>query len=181
MTTTRIPILVLGLLYLAFVVCLVLTADALPERVATHFDLQGRANGWMTRSAHLRFIAAFGLALPLVILGICVALRFAPNSSFNIPHREYWLAPERRAETLAFISRHSVWLACETMAFITGVHLLVVYANRQVPPQMPLAPLLTWAGCLTVGIGFWALVMIRHFKRRHLPEQSEPSSGKVIY
>ena len=103
--------------------------------------------------------------LPLVVTGVCFALRFAPDTSINIPNREFWLAPERRAETISFVFRHSLWLACGTVAFVTGVHLLIVQANRQIPPQLPLAPILAWAGCLIVGIAVWAVLMFRHFKR----------------
>jgi uncharacterized membrane protein len=175
MKTRRTPTLAFSFLYLVFLGCLVLTAGSLPERVATHFDLGGQPNGWMDRSTHLAFIAGFGLVLPLVIVVVCFALRFAPDSSINIPHRECWLAPERRAETISFVFRHSLWLACGTVAFVTGVHLLIVQANRQIPAQLPLAPILAWAGCLIVGIAVWAGLMLRHFKRppgsRQLPGQ----------
>lgn len=164
METPRTPTLVLGFLYIVFIGCLALTAGSLPERVATHFDLSGQPNGWMSRSTHLAFIAGFGLVMPLVVVGVCFALRFAPESSINIPHRKFWLAPERRAETISFVFRHSLWLACGTVAFVTGVHLLVVQANSQIPAQLPLAPILAWAGCLIVGIAVWAGLMLRHFK-----------------
>ena len=165
MKTPRLLTLVLAFSYLLFVGCLALTAGNLPERVATHFDLSGQPNGWMSRSTHLVFIGGFGLVLPLVLVGVCFALRFAPDSSINIPNRAFWLAPERRAETIAFVFRHSLWLACGTVAFVTGVHLLIVQANRQTPVQLPLAPILAWAGCLIVGIAVWAGLMLRHFKR----------------
>ena len=35
------------------------TSDQLPERVATHFDARGRADGWMTRGDHARFMVGF--------------------------------------------------------------------------------------------------------------------------
>lgn len=165
MKTARTPTLVLGVLCLAFIGCLALTADSLPERVATHFDLSGQPNGWMDRFTHLAFFGGFGLVLPLALVGVCFALRFAPDSSINIPNREFWLAPERRAKTISFVFQHSLWLACGTVAFVTGVHLLIVQANSQIPAQLPLAPILAWMGCLIVGIAVWAGLMLRHFKR----------------
>jgi hypothetical protein len=175
MKTTRTPTLVLGFLYLVFIGCLALTAGSLPERVATHFDLSGQPNGWMDRSTHLAFMAGFGLGLPLVVVGVCFALRFAPDSSINIPHREFWLAPGRRAQTISFVFGHSLWLVCGTVAFVTGVHLLIVQANRQIPAQLPLAPILAWAGCLMVGIAIWAGLMWRPF--RH-PADPKPLPGQ---
>ena len=164
MKILRTPTLALGFLYLVFISCLVLTSGSLPERVATHFDLSGQPNGWMSRSTHLAFIGGIGLVVPLVVVGVCFALRFAPDSSINIPNRAFWLAPERRTETIAFVFRHSLWLACETIAFVTGVHLLIVQANLQVPARLPLAPILVWAGCQIVGVAVWAVLMIRYFR-----------------
>ena len=164
MKTYRVPALVLGFLYLAFVAALALTADQLPERVATHFDHLGHPNGWMSRSTHLTFIAGIGLGLPVVIAGICFAMRYMPASSFNLPNRDYWLAPERRAQTMAFFFRQALWLAGEIVVFVTGVHFLVVYANRQIPVQLPLVPILAWAGCMIGGVAIWALTLVRHFK-----------------
>ena len=162
--TSRTPTLVLAFLYLLFIACLALTAGNLPERVATHFDLNGQPNGWMSRSTHLAFIGGIGLVLPLIVTGVCFALRFAPDTSINIPNREFWLAPERRKETISFVFQHSLWLACGTVAFVTGVHLLIVQANRQIPVQLPIAPILAWAGCLIVGVTVWAVLMVRYFR-----------------
>lgn len=44
----------------------------LPERVATHFDLHGNPNGWMSRPWAATFLPAFGLLLWAIV-------RFAPR------------------------------------------------------------------------------------------------------
>ena len=165
MKSAGFPASLVGVLYLLFASCLLLTAKDLPDRVATHFDHKGRPNGWMSRNTHLAFIAGFGLAVPLVVAGAGLLPRFLPARSFNIPHRDYWLAPERKAETVSYLFRHSLWLACGILVFIAGVHLLVVHANRQQPVHLPPVPILAWAGCLIVGLALWAIIMLRHFKR----------------
>lgn len=40
-----------------------LVRDRLPERVATHFDFRGNADGWMARDAALLLLPTIGLAL----------------------------------------------------------------------------------------------------------------------
>jgi uncharacterized membrane protein len=65
--TLRAPLLVLGLFYVCFLGCLAASNTQLPGRVATHFDASGQPNGWMSRTAHLRLMIAFGLGFPLFV------------------------------------------------------------------------------------------------------------------
>ena len=67
--------------------------------VASHFDSAGQANAWMPRSTYWLLSIAVGMGLPAFIIGGGYVLRFLPVSLLNIPHRDYWLAPERREET----------------------------------------------------------------------------------
>src|SRR6266568_3055820 len=111
MKSWRMPALLFGGLYLAFLGYLTYSAEHLPERVATHFDGAGHPNGWMSRSALLKGGAAFGLAFPLLVVGICALVRFLPAAAINLPRKEYWLAPERRGETNSYFLFHAWWLA----------------------------------------------------------------------
>ncbi|OQW97948.1 MAG: hypothetical protein BWK77_00430 [Verrucomicrobia bacterium A1] len=64
------PYFVAVLLYLAFSGFLALTAPELPDRVATHFGMEGAANDWMNRPSYLAFVAAFPLLLGVLFAGI---------------------------------------------------------------------------------------------------------------
>src|SRR4051812_3401648 len=124
MRTTRTPAILLAFLYVCFLTYLISSAPQLPDKVATHFGAGGRPDGWMSRTAHLLFMAAFGLAFPFFLVGLFYILRFMPDSSFNLPRRDYWLAPERRAETFAYLLRHSLWFACLAVCLVIGLHFL---------------------------------------------------------
>src|SRR5712675_1010261 len=102
MKTTRIPALVFNLLLLGYLVFLFCTVALLPQRMATHFDINGQPNGWMTRSSAVLLQGIVGLLLPLIIVGIFFVIRFAPARLINLPHRDFWFAPERRDETCAY-------------------------------------------------------------------------------
>ena len=71
----------------------------LPPRVASHFDAQGRADGWSTKGEMV------GMALvTLVVVAATLAMMwllayYAPPSLINLPNKDYWLAPERQADT----------------------------------------------------------------------------------
>jgi uncharacterized membrane protein len=165
MKTLRAPVIILALLYVCFVASVFLSAPQLPERVATHFGGSGQPNGWMSRSSHLLFTGIFGFAFPLFAVAIGFLLRFAPGYTFNIPRRDYWLAPERRSETNAYLLRHSLWFACMAVCFVFGVHLLIVQANSQTQVQLSTPLILGLAGSFIAGIAVWVISMIRHFMR----------------
>ena len=84
----------------AYVVALAWAALVLPERVPSHFDAAGRVDDWSSRTATLLFWVAVGL---VVLAGIPLLARLVSAGDgtwVNMPQRskDYWFAPERRAE-----------------------------------------------------------------------------------
>jgi uncharacterized membrane protein len=165
MKTTRAPALVLGVLYLCFFGYLASSIPHLPKRVATHFDGSGLPNGWMSRSAHLRLMVVFGLAFPLLAPGIVYASRFLPDWFFNIPHRDYWLAPARRNETAAYLFRQSLWVASLALCFVIGINYSIVQANSLAQAHLSTLLIVILNGCVLAGVAIWAVSLFRHFNR----------------
>lgn len=165
MRSCRIPTVVLILLYGVFLAYWAWSGTQLPERVASHFNGSGEPNGWMSRSASQSFMLMFGFAFPLFIIGLCFAVRFLPSSVVNIPNRQYWLAPERKAQTGDFLVCHSVWMACLMVGFVTGIQYSIVQANRQSPAHLPWIVLLQVLVPFITGTVIWALVLLRRFRR----------------
>lgn len=164
MNTLPLRIGLLVVLYISFGVSLFESASMLPERVATHFNAAGAANGWMSRTDHLALISGFALAFPLFLIGICWSIRFLPAGLVNIPHREYWLADERRNETASYLVRHSVWFACLALGFVIGLHWLIVLSNQRQPPQLPIAWVLGVVGPFLAGVAAWVICLVRRFR-----------------
>ena len=158
-------VLILVVLYQCFLGCWVWSGSQLPERVATHFNSAGEANGWMSRSGHQMFMLVFGLAFPMGIVLLSYATRFLPRGMVNIPHRDYWLAPERRRETSSYLAHHSLWLACLAVCFVIGLEFSIVQANRQHPPHLSLSALLAVVVPFLAGTMIWVLIVMRHFRR----------------
>jgi uncharacterized membrane protein len=152
----------LVVLYLAGVVA---TVPLLPERMATHFNAAGQADGWMTRSGYLAFNATLGVALPLFILLIVYLSRFLPASLVNIPHREFWLAPERRALAQTALLDHSFWLACLMVAFFAALHAVTIVANRRTPAALPNTVFFPVLGAFLLGTGLWIYFLYRKFRK----------------
>jgi ABC-type Fe3+ transport system permease subunit len=171
LSSTRARLFCLVLLHLGFLGYVGLSTGQMPERVASHFNAAGEPDSWMTRAVHLQFMAVFGTAFPVAILVICYLVRFLPDGLINIPHREYWLAPERRLRTVEDLFRHSVWFACLGVGFMGGVHFLVLRANTRHPPHLSVTLLLAVTGCFIVGLLWWIVTLLRHFR---LPPPENP-------
>ncbi len=126
-------------LFLLLLACaalfIVFTGQALPPFVASHFSGSGLANGSMARGTYLIFMCSVASGVPLVIAGLqALLIRRAPE--IKIPNRDYWLAPQRKDMTLAFLDAHSRRFAVLLAVFLCLVHWLVVQANQVQPPHL---------------------------------------------
>jgi hypothetical protein len=162
MKSTTAPIALLVVLFAGYVAFVLLSTAALPERVATHFDLAGNANDWMSRRQHLAFMLVLGTAYPLVLAGSGLFVRVVPDEFFNLPRRAYWLAPERRAETVGYITRHMLWLSCLAVLFVAGLQYSIFQANHVAPARLSIWWL---AGSFLAATLVWAALLVRHFYR----------------
>lgn len=141
-------------------------ASQLPEKVATHFNLSGTANGWMTKRQHLLFTSSFGIGLPLVLVGIFAFVSLLPARLVNIPNREYWLAPERKAETCAWLQEQGVWLACVMVCWMGGLNYFTTKANTLQPPHMDIAQMGWLLFVPVIYVIFFVVQTFRRFKKR---------------
>jgi len=163
MKSTRVPLILLGLVYLALAASLVYAAGEMPPRVATHFNAAGQPNGWMSREADLWFAALFGALFPLALIGVFALIRYLPKSLVNLPHKEYWLAPEHLGETCAALLRFGVWLACVSLLFFTILHLLIVESNRSPQPHLPPAQAFGLLGAYLAAVLAFVVLLYRRF------------------
>jgi serine/threonine protein kinase len=170
------------ILYAAYVAMVLATIDTLPARVATHFGFEGRADGWMSRSGYQLFELAFPLGIALILTGVSALVRFIPAQFVNLPRKDYWLVPERRALTAAMIRSRMTWLACLMTLFFGGLHMLTLEANRVQPPQLPMGGLLMIMMFFLISLMLWVILLLMRFAEtgegsRHVPQHS-PSVEK---
>ena len=78
---------------------------SLPERVASHFDAAGRPDGWMSRDAFATTLVLVYALLGGGFLLLPRVLARLPDSMVNVPNKTHWLAPPRRAASLARLGR----------------------------------------------------------------------------
>jgi len=163
MKKNAVPIAVLGLLCAGYLIFIAGSTSLLPERVATHFGGGGEANGWMSRTTDLAFLGGLGVGLPLFFIVLSLLTGLVPARFVNLPHREYWLSPERREQTRAYVSRQMIWMGCLMVLFLAGIHYLTILANRATPPHLPTGLFLALTGGFLFGVVGWSFVFTRHF------------------
>ena len=140
-------------------------ASKLPGVLATHFGGLGLPNGWQTHSA---FFATelFVVALATLIgFGVPALLGVIPVSLINVPNKEYWFAPDRRENTLAYFRMSFAWFGCALLAFLIFVNELVFRANLQTPRRLNNTAFVI---ALFAFLGFtaiWTINLIRRFAR----------------
>jgi uncharacterized membrane protein len=147
-------------LYLLFFVTLIVTAPQLPPRVAQHFNAAGQANGWASPTTYVVLMVLFGVLFPLLLPAILWLVGDLPDRSLNVPRRDYWLTPEHRAELREILLSRALWLACLEISFVTGIHLLVVEANRRQPPHLPGMAFGLLLAAFLAAIGVWGALLV---------------------
>ena len=137
----------------------------LPERMASHFNASGMPNGWMPKSG-------FFLVYLFVISAACSVEFLVPRSiakrsdrRINLPNKEYWLAPERRAETFAFFDKFFAWYGCAFLFLEVCVLELALQANFQTPPVLPTGPVVTLLVAFVVFNIGGVIAFYRRFSR----------------
>lgn len=98
----------------------------LPERVASHFDLYGRPNGWTSKGVFIVTYAVTVLFMALMYACIKYALPTMPDSLINMPNKNYWLSPERRSESINIIMGYMTVFCSATLFFLMGTMHLVI-------------------------------------------------------
>ena len=139
--------------------------DTMPERVAIHFRASGEADGWTTHSGYRSFILTFVIGLPVILVGLMAGLPHLTNGAGQIPNSAYWFAPERRQMTLTFLTRHSCWLGCLTVAVTYGLHVAILRANAVSPPTLAIDRFFAMVIVYLCGLGWWTMTLMRHFRR----------------
>ncbi len=153
--------------YLAMAVAawfVIRTGGAMREVVATHFGASGEPNGYMPRVSYVRFMLIFVVLLPLALNFLIARVLGLPAARINIPHREYWLAPERRYETVVRLQRHMKFFGVLLAAFLCYVHWQVVQANTHAPPVLDSGRFSTGLATFMAALIAWIVILRRDFR-----------------
>ena len=141
-----------------------LTSLSLPEVTASHFVASGAANGFMPKHIYTRFMLGLMVMLAVLIAYLPGLTMHSPNARINIPHRDYWLAPERREATVQYLCQSMKVPSMLLIAFLCYVHWLVVKANTLSPPLIPPQAIIPAIVLLILAMLFWSWYLVKPFR-----------------
>jgi hypothetical protein len=160
MTTVMSLVLIAGAALFVWV-----TSQTLPAIVASRFAASGVANGFMSSGIYVSLMLALVVVLPLLLIFLPNLVFRRPGVTINVPHREYWLAPERYNSTIDYLCRHSARMGVWLMVFLSYVHWLVVRANAVNPPNLSSSWFIAGLLVFTVFTAAWGWVLFAHFRK----------------
>lgn len=165
MDNPRVPRMLYSLLILVCFLMMAYYYPQMPRRMASHFAADGRANGWQSREA-------FFVLMILVSASSAVVCFLAPrqiaakaNARINLPNRDYWLAPERREETMRFIAATMAWFGCGILFVLISGTFLALQANLAPDHRFNSQALLVVLGGFLAGLVSLLVRLVRHFQK----------------
>ena len=123
------PILLIVVAILITIALAVYYYPQLPDRVASHFGIDGKPNGWMNKSGFIGTMLGLQIGMAIFMWALTRVIRKMPISMVNIPHREYWLHEDRADETLAWLGGNLNWVNAATCFFLTLIFQTTIEAN----------------------------------------------------
>ena len=134
-----------------------------PGRVPSHFDAAGHPNAWSSRDEFFVMQVGVTLLIAALFVAIPALLKFTPAGLINLPNKSYWLAPERREETMERLASSFEIFACATVLFLLVLFELTSLASRG--GDLPTNTFLPVLGAYLVFSVGWTVALIRTFAR----------------
>jgi hypothetical protein len=165
MSNTRLPNSIFFILVALGAVQLFYYSPRLPRMVGSHFGTRGVANDWQPKT--LFFCIELGIIVLAIVVsfGIPRIIEVLPVSLINLPRKEFWLSPDRRAETLLYLRVWNAWFGCALLAFLLFVMELVFRANLHNPPQLSNAAFIPALGAFAVFDTILIVRLVLHFSK----------------
>lgn len=120
-------------LYVCLIVIAVVQAayyhPRLPDTVASRFGFSGEPVGYMSKGSMVASQVGVVVFVAALFLAVDFIMPRVPDSLVSLPNKDYWLAPERRAQTHAAISSSMLWIGCATIVFMLGAFQTGIRAN----------------------------------------------------
>jgi uncharacterized membrane protein len=150
----------------AYVVVLVWSALVLPDRVPAHFDAGGQADDWASRTATIVFWVVMGLVV-LVAMPALTRLAVSGDGTWvNMPRRskEYWFAPERRAEFRVRFGDDLEGFAALTGVLMTGALVLTTWVATTGRDGAPWWAFAVPTAAYVVATVVWTVRLLRAYR-----------------
>jgi len=176
MNDPRIPRIVYGFLLAIGVLDGVRRYPLLPARMASHFGPHGEVTNWQSREQFfMTMLVVVGLSF---VAGFVVPrlIGVLPANMVNLPQKAYWLAAERREETLRYLSMKMGWFACAVLFLLLFVAAEAINANMPSHGQFAIGATFAVLCGFVAFMGIWTILLLRHFNR--IPKPAFPEKRR---
>ncbi len=110
------------ILTLLYLILIGWTHFRMPETIPVHFNGAGDADRWSSKGEFTAIMGVIGLLMFFVFAGTAVSFHRIPNRYWNLPNRDYWLADDRREETIATLNVYYLAMGIATLVLLLYVH-----------------------------------------------------------
>lgn len=155
---------------LALLICIVEMArlwGISPSQMAAHFNISGEPDRFVSKPEFFWFQIQTLFIVVLISLPLLILTLLIPPNLINMPNREYWLAPERKDETLGRISDFGSALFGVILLTILTAFDISVYANLQTPVHFNAGLM---GVVMVIAFGIIILMLVRLIMSFRLPE-----------
>ena len=136
----------------------------LPETVASHYGPSGSADGWSSKTTFL----VLYIGLVCFMAGLFALLprwvRRLPTSMINIPNKDYWLAPERREQTMQRFADQMLSFGIAVVLVLIVIFQLVFTANLPGSQGFSTTTMAIILGGFLLGVLVWTVRMLRAYR-----------------
>ncbi len=150
----------------AYVVALVWAALVLPARVPSHFDGSGQVDDWSSRTSMLVFWVVVGV---VVLVGIPLLTRLVSAGDgtwVNMPQRskDYWYAPERRAEFRTRLQDDIEGFTAITALLLVGALAMTTWVATTGRDGAPWWVFVVPMGLYLLATAVWTVRLLRKYR-----------------
>ncbi len=158
--------LALAVVATTYVLALVWAALVLPEQVPAHFDAAGRVDDWSSRGGILVFWAAVGLVVLVGIPALTRVLTVGDGTWVNMPRatKDYWFAPERRAEFAVRFQDDMEAFSALTGALLVAGLALTTWVGTTGRDAAPWWAFVIMVGAYVVLAAVWTVRLLRAYR-----------------
>jgi len=139
----------------------------LPDRVASHFNGSGAADGWMSRDANFLLSAGLLVGLTAMFYFLGVMMQRLPQRWINLPNKYYWFAADRDRATRLHLANWSRIFGALLNLFLIFIFHQVFLANISNPVAMDNTVMFAGlAVYLAISLGSVVVLLLRFARTR---------------
>lgn len=137
----------------------------LPDMIASNFDGAGEANGWSSKNSFFALYGGLAALFAATFILLPRSLARIPVAFISMPNKEYWLAPERQAETLECIIYQMLIMGNAVLIFLICIIQLVLAANVDGTSRISSGTMWILLGGYLAFTAVWTIKFLTRFSK----------------